>query len=83
MQSKMPEREYECPSCSDRLKARHIAVPICPRLGCCWCDMVPVIQSYHPQADSPLLGCAMLPIVLIVGFAIMAFFYQIIKEIFS
>lgn len=79
----MPEQEYECPNCNDRLKVRHLGAPICAKSGCCWCDMVPVIQLYRPQADSPLLGCAMLPIILVVGFAILAFLYQIIKEVLS
>jgi len=91
--SQMPEQEYECPLCHDKIKTRLLSA-VCSRPGCHWRDMVPVVHPQPPkkeggwiiyepgpQADSPMLGCVMLPILLIAGGAFLFFFFHIVKEV--
>lgn len=49
-QHQMPEQEFRCPKCDDRLKTRHWAA-ICSKAGCGWCSMVAVIHEDKPKKD--------------------------------
>ncbi len=92
--SKMPEQEFECLKCGNRFKTTLLEA-FCLERGCGLRRMSLVGHPLRnkkeggwifyepgPQADSPLLGCFMIPILLVVGAMFLTFLYSIAKEMF-
>ena len=92
--SKMPEQDFECLKCGNIVRTTLLEA-FCLERGCGFRRMRSVARPLRhkkeggwifyepgPQADSPLLGCFMVPFLLAAGAMFLIFLYSIAKEMF-
>ena len=83
--SQMPEQEYVCPNCGNRVKARIFEV-FCPMRGCNWMRMDAVMSpnpfetDVEPERDGSPLGCLIL---VVSSFVSLFILYQITQAILT